>query len=291
MDPHVELWRHRSLVEKYGRLQGWIDDGERVVINSIADEVRGQGILDLGVGAGRTAWLLRLLTEDYVALDWSPEMVSACRSLHPGIDVRVGDAGDLSDFPASRFKLVFFSYNGIDNLGHEHRLRVLDEVRRVVQRDGLFVYSTLAKSGPAYMERPRLIPRRAPSEPAVKHAGRWLYGLVTGVSKYRAALTRWRQATSRAEDHGDWALAPLAALDFEMAHFTTVPAETKALTERGFELVRMVADDGRALESDTSGYAWFHVVARSASGIAVRVTRYRRGRRGRSSGGRGPDFR
>ncbi len=266
MDERVNLWRSRSLVEKYERLQGWIDDGERVVINSIADDVRGQGILDLGVGAGRTAWLLHLLTEDYVALDWSPEMASACRSLCPGIDVRLGDAGNLCDFPASRFKLVFFSYNGIDNLGHEHRLRVLDEARRVVQRDGLFVYSTLAKSGRAYMERPRLTPRRAASEPVVKHAGRWLYGCVTGIPKYQEALTRWRQAKTRAEDHGDWALAPLAALDFEMAHFTTVAGETKALTEHGFEVVRMVADDGRALESDTSGYVWFHVVARRSNG-------------------------
>ncbi len=265
MNAHNELWRGRALVEKYRLMQGWIDVGERVVVNSIADEVRGQGILDLGVGAGRTTWLLRLLTEDYVALDWSPEMVSACRSLYPGIDVRHGDASDLSIFPASRFKLVFFSYNGIDNLGHEQRLRVIDEVRRVVQRDGLFVYATLAKFGGAYLEPPRLVPRRAAGEPAVKHGGRFLYGLVTGAPEYQKALTRWRRAKTRAEDHGDWAVAPLGALDFEMAHFTTVAGEMRALTERGFVVERVVADDGRALDGDTSGCAWFHVVARRAN--------------------------
>ncbi len=265
MDAHIELWRGRSLVEKYRLMQGWIDAGERVVVNSIADEVRGQAILDLGVGAGRTTWLLRLLSQDYVALDWSPEMVSACRSLYPGIDVRRGDASNLSEFPTSRFKLVFFSYNGIDNLGHEDRLRVLDEARRVVQGDGLFVYSTLAKFGRAYMERPRLAPRRGGSEPAVKHAGRLLYGLVTGVPEYQKALTRWRQAKTGAEDHGDWALAPLRALDFQMAHFTTVAGEKKALSERGFVVERLVADDGCALDGDTSGCVWFHVVARRAN--------------------------
>ena len=188
MDAHIELWRGRSLVEKYRLMQGWIDAGERVVVNSIADEVRGQANLDLGVGAGRTTWLLRLLSQTTSRSTglrrWSTRVARSTRASTSG----EGDASNLSEIPTSRFKLVFFSYNGIDNLGHEDRLHVLDEARRVVQGDGLFVYSTLAKFGRAYMERPRLAPRRGGSEPAVKHAGRLLYGLVTGVPEYQKAL-------------------------------------------------------------------------------------------------------
>lgn len=265
MSAHIELWRARSLVEKYQGMHGWIDEGERVVINSIADEVRCQGILDLGVGAGRTAWLLRLLTADYVALDWSPEMVSACRSLYPGIDVRRGDARDLSEFPAARFKLVLFSYNGIDNLGHEDRMRVLDAVERVLQPDGLFVYSTLSKLGSAYMERPLLAAKRRDGEPAVKFASRRLYGLLSRGTEYRRALKLWQRAKASAQDNGEWAVAPLAAINFEMAHFTTMTGEMKALTERGFQVVRVIADNGRSLAGDASGCTWFHVIARKSN--------------------------
>ena len=221
-------------------------------------------------------------------------MVARRRTLCPDIEVREGDAGNLSDFPASRFKLVFFSYNGIDNLGHEQRLRVLDEARRVVQRDGLFGVLDACEVWPcAIWSVLRLAPSRDPSEPAVKHAGRWLYGFVTGISKYQETLTRWRQAKTKAEDHGEWALAPLVALDFEMAHFTTVAGETKALTEHGFEVVRMVADHGRALREC---YVGLRLVPRrcpqSERRIAVHMIESRpRVRRGRSSGGRCPGFR
>lgn len=262
MEPHIELWRTRSLVEKYRGMQGWIDEGERIAVNSIADEVRCQGILDLGVGAGRTAWLLRLLTADYVALDWSPEMVDACRFLCPGTDVRRGDARDLSEFPTSRFKMVFFSYNGIDNLGHDDRIRVFDAVERVLQPDGLFVYSTLSKLGRAYMERPQLAAKQREGEPAVKFAARLLYRLLTRRGEHERELGQWERAKTSAQDHGDWAIAPLAALGFEMAHFTTIAAETKTLAGRGLQIVSLISDDGRALTGDASECTWFHVVAR-----------------------------
>jgi len=263
--PHTTLWRVPARVQKYQGLQGWIDDGERLVVNSIADEVRARGILDLGVGAGRTTWFLRLLTTDYVAIDWSPEMVAACRLLYAGIDARQGDASDLSAFPDARFKLVFFSYNGIDNLGRADRLRVLDEAWRVLEPDGLFVYSTLSKLGPAYMERPVLATRRDGAEPVMKFAGRWCYRLLTTVDQYPRRARRWRHAKASARDHGDWAIAPLSALDFEMAYFTTVPGERKMLADHGFQVVQLISDDGRSLHDDAHGCSWFHVVARKVT--------------------------
>jgi SAM-dependent methyltransferase len=91
-------YRRASIVERLRIREGWIDRAERLLINQIADEVRAQPLLDIGVGGGRTAWMLRLLSADYVAVDWSPEMVETCRLEYPGVDFRECDARDLSMF-------------------------------------------------------------------------------------------------------------------------------------------------------------------------------------------------
>ena len=50
--------------------------------------VRGQPILDLGVGGGRTVPLLRAVSSDYVAVDYTPAMGEACRRRPCGDDLR-----------------------------------------------------------------------------------------------------------------------------------------------------------------------------------------------------------
>lgn len=228
-------------------------------------------MLDLGVGAGRTSWLLRLLTDRYVGLDWSPEMAEACREAFPGLDVRAGDARGLCGFPDGHFALVMFSYNGIDNLDHAGRGQVLAEAARVLVPGGWFLYSTLSKTGPAFRSGPSLRARRHPGEPRVRYAARAAYHLAGSFRRYRADVAKWKAGLARATDRGGWATAPLAAVDFELVHFSTVKAEQAALAESGLEVVRLFADDGRPLDAvapaDASGDAacsWFHVVARKA---------------------------
>ncbi len=82
--------------------QPWIaaqyagDDGlqppEAAALALVEDAVRGQPILDLGVGLGRTTGPLRALGGAYVGIDVSAEMVAACRARHPAADIRRLDA-------------------------------------------------------------------------------------------------------------------------------------------------------------------------------------------------------
>jgi SAM-dependent methyltransferase len=265
-DQSRDAWRMRPRVQKYGTLQGWIDDAERIAINSLADEVRGSPILDLGVGAGRTAWLLRLLTSDYVGVEWSQEMVEVYQAMYPSLDVRQGDARDLSQFPANKFKMVFFSYNGIDYNNHEDRQRVLTGIHRVLLPGGIFAYSTVSKNGSMYGKPPWHVSSGRSPRAQVRAAVSFVLKLPRRLSEYPRLYANWWTERKRAEDHGDWATSPVAHADFRLMHFTTVDAERRALAGSGFVPAEFLTSEGCPLAEDigTTASDWFFVVARKA---------------------------
>ena len=65
--------------------KGWLDDAEESALQTIAPHIRGKRILDLGVGTGRTVPLMALVTDAYVGIDNSREMVAECRRNYPEI--------------------------------------------------------------------------------------------------------------------------------------------------------------------------------------------------------------
>lgn len=237
----------------------WIDRGERLIINAIADEIRSQPILDIGVGAGRTAWILRLLSADYTAVDWSPEMVDVCRREHPGLDVREADARDLSVFNAGSFKLVFFSFNGIDMLGHEDRLRVMNEIHRVLKPGGLFLYSTSNKNGRLYGIHPWNVLDRI----GLYYLARFLLRFPSSLPRYWRTYRNWWQKRRYAEDHGAWAIHTSRSYDFGLVqHWTRPSTEREALSSAGFALCEFQSNNGMPIEDDATGCAYFYVLAR-----------------------------
>jgi SAM-dependent methyltransferase len=103
---------------------------------------RGARILDLGVGTGRTTPYLAARASTYVGIDYAPSMVEQARQLHDGVDLRVADASDLSQFVDDSFDVVVFSYNGLDYLYPDSRReQCLLEIHRVLRRGGHLVMS------------------------------------------------------------------------------------------------------------------------------------------------------
>jgi SAM-dependent methyltransferase len=252
-------------------IEGWGDPGEVAALGVVADLARGRPVLDLGVGGGRTTSLLRLVSSEYVGIDYTPELVDLCRKRHPGVDIRLGDARDLDGIASGSQGLVVFSNNGIDAVDHAGREQVLDEVHRVLARGGVFCYSTLNKDGPLFGANPgnapgttwkvgSLLPRSADAdehdngvEDAADDPG-WV-----------RALRNWRRLKGQRCDEGDWGLAPFAAHEFGLVtHFITLQGAEDELARHGFGLeVVIPCDRAEPLgpgEGTTALYV--HLVAR-----------------------------
>ena len=255
-----------AYVEYAGPTDGFLDRGEAAALVAAAGVARGTPVLDVGVGSGRTTALLRLLSDRYVAIDYAPNMIDSFRRNFPDLPAHVADARDLTAFTDGEFGLVVFSNNGIDTVTHDERVRVLAEFHRVLGKSGTLVFSTLNRNGPSFGERPFQLSRPtqrfvfSPRAVMTAIARRLLdpAGVVRSVAN-------WWSGRSRVVDRGTWAVAPLAAHDFApFMHFTTVSDVRSLVTEAGFTIAEIFADDGSVVAADAiaSSADNFTIVAR-----------------------------
>jgi SAM-dependent methyltransferase len=255
-------WAQRGTVRQYERLHGWTDPGERAVIEFASAEARGQPILDMGVGAGRTADLLLPISKDYVGIDYMQEMVDAFRKLHPDVRCEQMDARDLWAFAEEQFAMVYFSFNGIDAVDVDGRGRVMREVHRVLRPGGRFVFSAHNHEGPLRGEHPQL------HIPFTWNPIKLGWRSVKSLSVLPRSWINYNKYRSLNESHENWSIMNAGAHAFGIVVMYTTMAETKRqLREAGFE-VEAVFDSKRgervADGADTRDVEWFHYVARKA---------------------------
>jgi len=262
VDPNQRTWSKASSRRELDSVARFTDPGERAALDLVREEIRDEPILDIGVGTGRTIPLLRPLTSDYRALDYLPAMVEVSRRRYPEARIDVGDARDLSGYPAGHFGFVNFSFSGIDAVGAKDRRLVLRAVHRVLAPGGIFLLSTLNIDGPSYRERPwkvRLWPTRNPI--------RIVRQIATQVAGAPVNMLHWLRLRKQAERGFGYAVAPLSAHHYGiMAHYTTLQRQLRELEEEGFASDIPVFENRRgkrvSLGDDTSRVDWFHLVSR-----------------------------
>lgn len=137
-------YQARSVVQRYAHARG-LQPPEVTVLALFGEELAAMHMLDIGVGGGRTTLEFAPRVREYLGIDYSAPMIEACarRCAHlPNARFAILDARALAPLVDESFDFILFSFNGIDYVPHEDRLRALAEIRRVTRPGGWFCFSS-----------------------------------------------------------------------------------------------------------------------------------------------------
>ncbi len=143
--PHnYAAYNRPDIVADYVRLAE-LFPSEIVALDRLHHLMPGPSVLDIGVGGGRTTSAFSETASRYVGIDYSPEMILACERRFADspvpLEFCVGDVRQLT-YKDGSFNFVLFSYNGIDYMDENDRLKALREIYRVCAPDGIFCFSS-----------------------------------------------------------------------------------------------------------------------------------------------------
>jgi SAM-dependent methyltransferase len=248
----------QSVVESYRRADE-LQPPEAAIFSWIGREFAGRRILDLGVGAGRTTPYLVAISKTYIGIDFSAAMVAACEARYPAVEFAVGDARDLSRFPAASFDFVLFSHNGIDCIDHDGRLRVLAEVRRILAPGGVFVFSTLNRNSKRRRSWDvRRLQQHSDTSATSLH-------LAKKLRLYAAGIYHDLRHRSQEKHTEEYAVATADIFNYDMLLYSiSIEAQLAQLRRLGFHEVAIVGyTDPRVLRPDeyaSRNDPWLHYV-------------------------------
>ncbi len=120
-DKNNQTYSTPLIVNYYQQLQQ-LQPAEATIIKRFEDKLPQMKMLDMGVGGGRTTKYFFPLVKEYIGIDYSAAMITACQERfineEQKVKLKVGDARDLSQFEDNYFDFILFSFNGIDYISH-----------------------------------------------------------------------------------------------------------------------------------------------------------------------------
>ncbi|QBQ98396.1 class I SAM-dependent methyltransferase [Paraburkholderia pallida] len=257
-------WAERDACREFTREAAWTDAGEQAAFARIARECRGQPLLDIGMGAGRTVPLMMQMSSDYTGIDSTSSLLELSHKRFPGVNLLQMDAREMSALPGEHYALAAFGSNGIDGVAYEERVRVLREMHRVTRSGGLVFFSTHNRGGPGFDERPwQLLPRFS--------ANPLRYGprVLRAARRLPLALWNYRRNVRLHRDYEGYSIRTAAAQDFGMVIvYTTLAGQRRQLDALGFEVEAVYGSsegDPIAPTQETSDARWLHFIARKVA--------------------------
>ena len=136
-----DVYEDPKIVDLYDR-QHECEPPERGLMHLLGAELARMDMLDIGVGAGRTARHFGPAVRSYLGVDYSAGMIERCRLRFPQFSFAVGDARRLDFVKDGSTDLVMFSFCGIDNADAGDRALILCEMVRVLRPGGVLVVSS-----------------------------------------------------------------------------------------------------------------------------------------------------
>jgi SAM-dependent methyltransferase len=258
---NLATMRSRGAVTDYA-LAAYIDPGEKILYDSIAEQAAGKPVLDIGVGVGRTVPHLTAISGDYTAVDYSPEMVAAFERRFPKLRIAHANAADLGAFKDASIYLAVFSCCGIDMVGRSGRQRILGEVRRILAPDGAFVFSTHNLDG--RLKEPSFRDLVVPI-PSTLNPLKLGWGVARSVRRTCLRTWNYRKLRRFAERRADWAILTAEYHDFGvLQHYITVGAQRRELEEAGFAPDPLAyTNEGAPIRGEASTTRIVHWMARA----------------------------
>ena len=131
-----------DVVQAHLNAHPWLWPEEEMILKRYETHIRGKTVLDIGCGAGRMTLALKVLTKDYTGIDYSEGMINACKKRFESLKFIHCDASDMTVFDNESFDFVFFALSGIDCMSHENRMKIFNEIYRILKYGGVFAFSS-----------------------------------------------------------------------------------------------------------------------------------------------------
>ena len=246
-----KMYESKSVVSSYINMR--LQNPEVMIIIKHREFISGKHVLDIGCGSGRTSAILKNLSSGYIGLDYSLEMIKSCRKRFEGVHFLYGDVRDMSEFKDDKFDCVVFSFNGLDSISHDDRLKGLGEIRRVLKHDGLFVFSSHNRNHRYAISRPIMEFSRAPC----KQVANFLKFL-------KSTSNRLRNENHQVFNEQYVIINDIAHNYAMLTYYIDKVHQVSQLKAMGFETVEMYDTLGNVLnlDSEDKDSAWIYYVAK-----------------------------
>lgn len=223
---------------------------EKVLFEKLSPTIKDKKILDIGIGAGRTTKHLLQISTDYTGIDYVSEFAEETAKKYPDSKILLGDARNLIEFEDRSFDFVLFSFNGLDYVLSEDRLKALKEIYRVLKKGGIFMFSSHNRDYKYFT--------KLPWQRKIEFDARFLR-----FSLYCLYHLPKHLKMKKHEIHTDeYALVNDPDHRFSLLHYyISIDKQARQLASVGFSGIEAYDKEGKLVEADTSS-DWIYYLAK-----------------------------